>query len=76
MTKICILAGNYMEAETWARGQNLESNQWFFPNSTNDLLFANNFHTIVIGTAGQNVPASIFEKIYQLALQRGKVGRI
>lgn len=76
MTKICLIAGNSEEAYRFARLQNLEQDQWFYPKDPNDLLFRNNFHVIVCGTAGQNTPASIFEKIYQLALERGKIGRI
>jgi len=76
MTKICILAGNREEAYRYARSQNLEQDQWFYPNNPNDLLFKTNFHVIVVGTAGQNFPPTIFEKIYQLALERGKVGRV
>jgi hypothetical protein len=76
MTKICILAGNSEEAYRFARLQNLEKDQYFYPNSPNDLLFQSNFHVIVCGTAGMNIPASMFEKIYNLALERGKIGRI
>ena len=75
MTRICLIAGNSEEAYRYARLQNLESDQWFYPKSINDLLFNKNFHVIVIGTAGQNVPSSFFEKVYQTALERGKIGR-
>jgi len=34
-----------------------------------------NFHVIVIGSAGQNIPLSYFEKIYNLARERGRLGR-
>lgn len=76
MTKICILAGNSEEAYRFARLQNWEPTQWFYPKTENDLIFNSNFHVIVVGTAGQNMPSQMFEKIYQLALTRGKIGRI
>ena len=76
MTKICLIAGNKEEAYRYARSQNLSSEQWFFPKDINDLQFRSNFHVIVVGTAGYNFPSSIFEKIYNLALERGKIGRI
>lgn len=76
MTKICIIAGNQLEAERFAFSQEWDNDTWFYPKDERDLLFKSNFHVLVIGTAGQNIPSSIFEKIYQLALQRGKVGRI
>lgn len=76
MTKICLLAGNEEEAYRYARSQNFSKDQWFYPNSANDLLFKSNFHVLVIGTAGQNVPNSTFEVVYKLALERGKIGRI
>jgi len=76
MTRICLIAGNLHEAKMFAYSQNLEYDQWFFPSSINDLLFRTNFHVIVVGTAGQNTPASFFEKVYQTALARGKIGRL
>lgn len=75
MTKICIIAGNQEEAYRWAKSQYLSKEQWFYPHSENELLFKSNFHVIVVGTAGQNIPPSVFEKMYQTALVRGKVGR-
>lgn len=76
MTKICLIAGNQFEAETWARGQLLEDEQWFYPRDINDLLFKRNFHVLIIGSAGQNVTSSYFEQILNVALKNGKVGRI
>lgn len=75
MTKICLIAGNFHEAEMFASSQNLEANQWFFPHDPNDLLFKKNFHVIVVGTAGWNFPTAMFEKIYELALKRGRIER-
>jgi hypothetical protein len=76
MTRICIIAGNEEEAYRFAKNQNLEKDQYFYPHNSNDLLFKTNFHVLVIGTAGQNIPSLIFEKIYNLALERGKIGRL
>ena len=75
MTKICIIAGNELEAYQFARGQNLDRSQWFFPHSTLDLMANQNFHVIVIGTAGQNSPTDVFNRLYNLAQERGKIGR-
>ena len=71
MTKICIIADNEDAAKRWASSQNLEKDQYFYAHHINDLLFHNNFHTIVIG-----VPSIYFEKLYNFALQRGRIGRI
>ena len=76
MTKLCIIAGNEHEAYQWASNQSLEKDQYFIPKDINDLLFKQNFHVVVVGTAGMNTPSSVFEKIYQTALTRGKIGRI
>lgn len=76
MTKICILAGNKDEAIKWASGQNLDNEQWFYPRDQSDLIFKFNFHVLVVGTAGMNVPSSYFDKIYSLAQQRGRIGRL
>lgn len=73
---ICIIAGNYDEALTWASGQNLDKSEWFYPTDIDDLTHKVNFHVIVIGTAGQNVPVSYFNKIYNYAQQRGRINRV
>ncbi len=76
MTKICILAGDYEEALAFAKTQNIPAECWFYPKTPNELLFISNFYTLVVGTAGFNIPSSIFNEIYSLALKRGKIGRI
>jgi len=76
MTKLCLIAGNIHEAKTFARSQMLEDDQYFYPKDVNDLLFRTNFDVLVVGTAGMNTPSSYFEKIFQTALLRGKIGRI
>lgn len=75
MTKICIIAGNELEAYRFAQSQNWEKNQWFFPHKMSDLMFKDNFHVLVVGSAGFNSSSIIFEKLYSLALERGKIGR-
>lgn len=72
---ICILAGNYLEAKRWADGQLLDSSEWFYPESPEDLSRYFNFHVLVIGSAGQNVPSSYFERVLSLAKARGRIGR-
>ncbi len=76
MTRICLIAGNEEEAYRFAKSQYLSREQWFFPKDPNDLLFCSNFHVLVVGTAGQNFPSTIFERILKLALERGQIGRI
>jgi hypothetical protein len=76
MTKICLLAGNEYEAKAYAKLQNIPPDCWFFPKDVNELMFKSNFYVLVIGTAGQNVPGPFFERVYRLALERGKIGRI
>lgn len=72
---ICLIAGNYDEAETYASGQNLSKDEWFYPIDERDLLQKSNFHVLVIGTAGHNVPVSWFNKFYELAQERGRLNR-
>lgn len=76
MTKICLIAGNYDEALAYAKHQSIPKECWFYPKDENDLLFKKNFYVLVVGTAGQNVPVSYFNKIYSLALKRGQIERI
>lgn len=72
---ICIIAGNYDEAKRWAHSQFLDSTEWFYPSDLDDLERRSNFHVMVVGTAGQNVPPAYFEKVWQLARKRGRINR-
>jgi len=72
---ICLIAGNKDEALTWASGQNLSPNEWFYPHDEMDLVTRSNFHVLVIGTAGENIPLAWFNTFYALALKRGRIGR-
>lgn len=72
---ICIIAGNYKEAVQWARGQSLDDSEWFYPYDIEDLYCRENFHVLVLGTAGENVPPSYFERIYSTAKMRGRMNR-
>ncbi len=73
---ICIIAGNYDEAWIWARGQLLARNEWFYPESIKDLMERENFHVLVVGSAGQNVPIAYFERAYAVAQTRGRINRV
>jgi len=72
---ICIIAGNYHEALTWARGQLLDKDEWFYPLDVDELRRRENFHVVVVGTAGMNVPANYFEKVLSIAQERGRRNR-
>ena len=73
---ICLIAADYFEAETWAHSQFLAKSEWFYPFDEDDLRRRTNFHVLVVGTAGHNVPHSYFDRIYSLAQQRGRIGRV
>lgn len=70
---ICLIAGNHKEARFYASGQNWHDDEWFYPSDEDDLRNRKNFHVLVVGTAGENVPAAYFEKIYQLAKTQGRM---
>jgi hypothetical protein len=53
----------------------LDDNEWFYPADEYDIKRRSNFHVIVIGSAGMNVPSSYFERIFNLAQERGRIGR-
>lgn len=72
---IMLLAGNYHEAVTWARGQELDNSEWICPTDISDIMKYTNFHVLVIGTAGHNVPSSYFERVYSIAKNQGRIGR-
>lgn len=73
MTRICLLASSQEEAYRFARSQYLEKEQWFYASSPRDLIFQSNFHVLVVN--GSNFPSTIFERTYQIAQERGKIGR-
>jgi len=72
---ICLIAGNSFEAYTFAKGQFLADNEWFYPETIEILYARSNFHVLVVGTAGQNVPNNYFERLLSIAQIRGKIGR-
>jgi len=72
---ICIIAGNYNEARVWAYGQHLTYDEWFYPAELEELYSRENFHVVVVGTAGQNLPQTYFEKVFNLAHIRGRMNR-
>lgn len=72
---ICIIAGNEHEAWQWARAQILDKEEWFYPNDFYDIQKRSNFHVVVVGTAGQNVPEAYFERFLSMAKERGRIGR-
>ena len=72
---ICILAGNLLEAQRFAWGHLLDDNEWFYPHDVSDLMTRDNFHVLIAGTAGQNVPPAYFERILHVAKSRGKRNR-
>ena len=69
---ICILAGNYLEAKRFAQAHCLDDGEWFYPTSPESLLSRTDFHVLVVGTAGENVPKSYFENIFNIAKERGR----
>jgi len=72
---ICILAGNLVEAQRWARSQFLDDNEWIYPEDEEQLHKMTNFHVVIVGTAGMNVPSSYFDRLLTTAKNRGRIGR-
>lgn len=75
MTRICILAGNYQEAYRFASSQYWDEDQWFYPRDPIELNRLSNFHVLVTGTAGHNVPEAYFNEVFELAKKRGRINR-
>jgi hypothetical protein len=68
---IAIISGTYKEAKSWAKGQLLEDDEWFYVNDIDDLINRTNFHVLVVGTADEINPHH-FEKLFSLARKKGK----
>ena len=69
---IMILAGNYEEARRYAKANLLDDNEWVYPVDESDILRHKDFHVLVVGTAGLNVPSSYFERILSIAKTQGR----
>ncbi len=70
---ICLIAGNFKEAKQYASGQEWKDDEWFYPSDLDELGRRKDFHVLVVGSAGQNVPPAYFEKVYQMAKTRGRI---
>lgn len=69
---ICILASSKLQAERWAAGKLLEDDEWFYAETTMDLMKRKNFHVIITESAGV-MPPHLFEKFFALAKARGRM---
>lgn len=69
---ICLIAASFLEAQRFAYTQYLSNDEWFFCLDENDLVNRKNFHVLVVGNM-HNVPSFHFEKLYQLAKQKGNL---
>ena len=54
----------------------LDADEYFFPFDEEELHTRNNYHTVIVGTAGMNVPSSYFDRLLTTAKKRGRIGRV
>ena len=71
---IFVIAGSYEKAERWAATQQLTKKEWISTLDLDDLRQMSDFHVIVLDSAQELAP-SFFEKLFNLALKRGRIGR-
>lgn len=71
---IFILAGNYASAKKWAIAQMLSDDEWFASLDEEDLKSRNNFHVVILDSAGELSPI-FFERLFNLAHTRGRINR-
>lgn len=71
---ICILAGAHSHAKKWAYAQQLSDDEWFCPLDETHIYGKENFHVIILDSAA-DIPSRTFERLYQLAQQRGRINR-
>lgn len=72
---ICLIASSYENAKKFAASQHLEDNEWFWPNSTTNLLFKSNFHVITVIFGIEHMPNSKLNELFTTAQKRGRIGR-
>jgi len=70
---IAIIAGNYKEAYTWAKGQLLADDEWFFLSDIDDLIGKSNFHVIVTSSVADTISPYRFERLFSLAKKKGRM---
>ena len=71
---IFIIAGSHKQAKQFAKTQMLRDDEWVSTLDLDELRQLSNFHVIVANSA-QELEPSFFEKLFNLALQRGRIGR-
>jgi len=71
---ILIIATSLARARNWADNQGLESTEWFYVDKPEQLVFKQNFHTIVIEPF-PDYQLTLFEKLYHEAKKYGAIGR-
>jgi len=70
---IAIIAASYKEALTFARGQLLDDDEWFFLSDIDDLIGKSNFHVIVTSSVADTISPYRFERLFSLAKKRGRM---
>lgn len=45
---ICLIAGSQQHATKWAKSQNLQFDEWFWPSNVFEIYKRKNFHTILV----------------------------
>ena len=70
---IALIAGSYKEAKSWASGQLLDDNEWFYLADIDGLIGKTNFHVVVVGSAGDAYSPQFFEKLFSMAKKKGRM---
>lgn len=54
----------------------LDNDEWFYPIDEDELHTRSGYHTVIVGTAGMNVPSSYFDRLLTTAKKRGRINRV
>lgn len=66
---ICLLAGSRLEALRFAFGQQLDKDEWFCPDTPDELRGKVNFHVLILPGFAE-LPESFRDRMYQIAREK------
>lgn len=69
---ICLIAGTYKSAERWAKSQNLEPWEWFWPADVFVIYGKKNFHTIVVHDGIDNLSNDKLNRLLTASWESGR----
>lgn len=69
---ICLISSSRKNAQSWAAGQNLRDDEWFWPSGAFDIIKRKNFHTILVSQGLEHVTNDWINTMLEYAWKYGR----